>query len=503
MVPEGDELTRVRLPAVLAACALLAAAAPAAARAAACDEPPPASGEWPSYGHDLSNSRTQPHGTAIGRANVAALRPAWIHSAEEAINNTPIVTGGCVFVASSDAVVTARDADDGSEVWTTRLPLDTPAFGGGLVGSPAVTADSVLAAVNERGRPYLAALDRATGALRWTTVIDDQPRSGINASVVVHDGLAFVGFFGAAGPESRERGGFALVDAATGEIVRKTFTIDDESFERGYYGAGIWSTAAIDTAAGFAYAGTSNPHSAQREHARANSLVKVDLRRASPTFGRIVAHYKGRRESYVEPPPPAPDADLAANPACEAKPDVYYAGQFSATCVQLDVDFGASPNLFRDAGGELRLGGLQKAGVYHAVDPGDMSPAWERVVGVPCFACNAASPAASGGHAYVAAGPPGQLFALDGRDGAPRWAGHLTGALTYNPVSVANGLVYTVDSGGFLDVFDAATGLQVAKRRLEADTGERMSAASTSSGVAIAHDTVFVAAARHVIALRR
>ena len=79
----------------------------------------------------------------------------------------------------------------------------------------------------------------------------------------------------------------------------------------------------------------------------------------------------------------------------------------------------------------------------------------------------------------------------------------LTGPSTYNAVSVANGLVYAVDSAGFLNVYDADNGmLQIEKRDLAVDTGESMTSAATSSGVAIARGTAFVAATSHVIALR-
>jgi outer membrane protein assembly factor BamB len=170
--------------------------------------------------------------------------------------------------------------------------------------------------------------------------------------------------------------------------------------------------------------------------------------------------------------------------------------------VQLDLDFGASPSLFVDAAGNQRLGDLEKSGDYHLVDPKGMVGVWRQTVGVPCFGCNAASPAVADGTVFTAAGPPGQLFALDGQSGAIAGAGVLTGPTTYNAVSVANGLVYVVDSAGFLNVFDADDGVsQVDKRLLSADTGESMTSSSSASGVAIARGIVFVAASSNVIAL--
>jgi outer membrane protein assembly factor BamB len=169
--------------------------------------------------------------------------------------------------------------------------------------------------------------------------------------------------------------------------------------------------------------------------------------------------------------------------------------------VQVDLDFGASPTLF-DVDGRRVVGDLQKAGVFHAVDATGMDLLWTRTIGFPCLACNAASPASADGAVFTAAGPPGQVFRLAGADGAIGWAGVVNGVTTYNPVTVANGVVYTVDGAGFLNGFEARTGLPVLKRNLALDTGTFMGSASTSSGIAIARNTIYVAAVDHVIALK-
>ena len=119
-------------------------------------------GEWPTYGHDLTNSRSQPAEQSIGADNVTSLEAAWVHKAGGAVNSTPIVAGGCLFIGSSDGTVHALDADSGEAVWSAKLPITKPAYGGGIVGAPAVTGGSVLVAINQEGSPYLASLDRAT-----------------------------------------------------------------------------------------------------------------------------------------------------------------------------------------------------------------------------------------------------------------------------------------------------------------------------------------------------
>lgn len=467
--------------------------------AAPCDAPAHPAGEWRTYGGDLANSRSQAREKKIGAANAGALTRAFLYTAPGTINSTPIVDGGCVFVTSQGASATvghiaALDATDGTVRWKRDISTGAAAFGGPLPTTPALHSNLVIAALNKQGAPFVVGLDRDTGAEVWRTVVDTQPLTGVNASPVVHDGMVFLGFFGNADAGSKERGGFVVLDATTGELIKKTFVISDAEFEEGFAGAGIWATPAIDPATGFAYVGTSNPHNPQKEHPRSDSILKIDLDRSRSTFGEVVASYKGVSDTFV--------AGASEQPACETKPDVYYQYSFSATCVALDLDFGSSPNLFADSAGKLRIGELQKSGVYHVVDAQTMAGLAQTPVGAPCFACNAASSAFADGKAFVAAGPPGQMVAVDGTSGLPAWAAPISGGFTYNGVSVANGVVWTVDSAGFLDAFDQSTGRVIAKRSLRDDTGANMVTATTSTGVAIARNTLYAAATKHLIALR-
>lgn len=497
----GTMTHRRRALVVLTALALVAAV-PVATPSEAVEAFPGCSGvaehpggDWPSYGHDLSNTRHQPAEATIGTDNVADLESTWVFETPGGgvYNNTPLVADGCIYLAASDGWVSALNADTAEVVWEEKLDVSPEAFGGGIVGSPAISGDDLLVIVNQEGSPYVTSLSRVDGTENWTTVLDDQPFASTNASVVVHDGLVLAGFSGNAGPGTEERGGFVILDATTGDEIEKTFVITDEEFDQGYAGAGVWSTAAVDTDTGYAYAGTSNPHSSRLEAERANSIIKIDLDPTRGTFGEIVDHYKGRPDTYVE--------GLADQPVCETAPEVYYIDRFSATCLQIDLDFGASPNLWTDpTTGQTVVGDLQKAGVYHAVDTETMDGLWETIVGVPCLACNAASAAYSNGSVFTAAGPPGQIFSLEDASGLPQWAGHLTGPTSYNSVSSANGVVYTSDSAGTLNAFDAETGVLLVKRNLSDDTGTNMFTATSSSGVTIARNTVYVAHGAFTIA---
>ncbi|HKN95232.1 MAG TPA: hypothetical protein VJU60_12935, partial [Thermoleophilaceae bacterium] len=139
------------------------------------------------------------------------------------------------------------------------------------------------------------------------------------------------------------------------------------------------------------------------------------------------------------------------------------------------------------------VGDLQKSGVYHAANADTMKPAWSEIVGVSCQACNAASTAFDG-HAIEGVGTPGgEMFSLGRDDGASNWLTPIADGAHYQSTSTADGVVYTVDGNGFLDVIDAATGSTIAKRPLSADTGTPTQGV-TSNGVSIAEHMVFASA---------
>lgn len=474
----------------------------AGAAKATCARAQHQGGEWRSYGHDSKNTRHQPLETTIGPDNAAELALAWKFSNADygggVYDTTPVVADGCVYLASSSGRVMALNADTGAVVWDTQLIGSPSDRGGAVVGAVGLYKGRVLVNVNLLHTPFLVALDQATGAPVWKTVYEKQDRAFSDTSVVLHDGLALLGFSVSAEREPPGRGGFAIVDASTGRLLAKTYTIPNADYKRGYAGATIWGSAAVDKATGYAFVGTSNPHSNKIEHRHANAILKIDLDRGRKTFGKIVDVYKGLSEQYVD--------GLQNQPACEQFGDEAwqeYGSRFSLACLQLDIDFGASPNLFRDARGNLMVGALQKAGVYHAAHADTMQRAWTTTVGAPCMVCNAGSTAYDGERIFGAAVPPGQMYALEAGSGRHAWVTP-TGnpVLNYQPTSVANGVVYNLNDTGTLNGYDADTGFSVLQRQLSNDTGELTTTSYSASGIAIARNTVYVAAAGHVLAYR-
>src|SRR5689334_14499466 len=77
--------------------------------------------EWPTFGRDLANSRTQEAAGDISPTTVTSMQPAWSFStgapaATGDLNGTPIVAGGCVYLNTAAGKVIALDATTGAPV---------------------------------------------------------------------------------------------------------------------------------------------------------------------------------------------------------------------------------------------------------------------------------------------------------------------------------------------------------------------------------------------------
>jgi polyvinyl alcohol dehydrogenase (cytochrome) len=540
----------IRLAAVLAAAAALGAAAPVAHAAAdpipGCGPADVPGGDWPSYGGGYANSRTQSHEHAITAADAPTLTSAWTFSSQANggagdFTGTPTVAGGCMYVASTRGWVFAVNADSGKLVWKTKVP-----YGGGVNSSVTVaertlpgaaartvgrkkkakaktrrrkkrarakhraaaaprTAGTLYVAVTrtQKGEgcpagdvckgPYVVALDQATGQVVWATPpIDEQPGADVYASPVVYDGVLMLGVSGGSAELGDEadryafQGSMNFLDADTGGVLKKTWTIhppkqpDDQ-----FAGAGIWSTPAIDPQDKVAFVGTANPFKPGAEHKYANSVVRFDVDPRSARFGQITGAYKGLIDEYLPAFSQLPCYDFPGN-----NPPYYPQG--IGSCGDIDLDFGAAPNLFTDRSGRKLVGAGQKSGVYHVFDARTMQPVFKQIVGPPgSLGGIVGSTAMDGSAVYGPITVPGYVWSIDARSGSWRWLGPvLDGAHWGPPVSVANGVAYTVDFSGFLDAFDTRSGTLIAKRPLNLGGG---GASLSWGGVSIARNTVYAA----------
>ena len=156
------------------------------------------------------------------------------------ITGTPIVAYGCVYTGTNGGYVFALNADTGEVVWKREVP-----YGGNIFGSALATKNRVFVIVNRtnpaedcaKGQPcvgpYAMAVDRRTGKIDWTSkVLDKQPGADTYGSPVVFNGVMLAGVSGGIAELSSEaehrdefQGSLNFIDARTGKILKKTWTI--------------------------------------------------------------------------------------------------------------------------------------------------------------------------------------------------------------------------------------------------------------------------------------
>ena len=323
--------------------------------------------------------------------------------------------------------------------------------------------------------------------------------------------MIFQGWLGVEG-SGPTRGGYAILDASRtcvdrdylscrvsssggrgGTILESRWTITDKEYKKGYEGASVWCSAAVDVKRDVHLRVRRQPPQRGQRGSLRQLLTQDRWQPETEEFGDIVDHYKGRNDQYVS------GADRQA--VCDNFADETTVLVWSLGCLMLDLDFGASPNLFRDASGRLLMGDLQKAGVYHAIYTDHMAPAWQATVRPPCFSCNATSGAYANGKIFTVGSPVGHLVSLgtkSANEGRPEWVYPMHDGIHYQSVSTANGVVYVIDGLGNLNMVDASTGLPVMRRPMSIDIGNN-AVDSASQGVAIARNRVYAATGSYIV----
>lgn len=241
----------------------------------------------------LTHARSEPqnwltyHGTYDGErysaldqittANVASLRPAWVFQNSPvgliaapgtfALQATPLVVDGVMFVSGFDGNVWAFDAATGDVLWNYQqaIPLDVPLCCGNINRGVAVARGKVFFATPNG---HLLALDASSGRLVWDRVFLDvrAGESSTGAPLVVKDMVVA----GSAGAEYGVRGHLDAFDLETGRPRWRRYTVPkpgepgsetwpaaSEAWARG--GGTTWVTGTYDPELDLIYWGTANP----------------------------------------------------------------------------------------------------------------------------------------------------------------------------------------------------------------------------------------------------
>ncbi len=213
---------------------------------------------WNGWGVDLVNSRMQTTAAAGLRAeDIPKLKVKWAFGIpyEVTVEAQPTVVGGRLFFGSATGAVYSLDARTGCQYWMfkadtrMRTAINVASIGRGQYAAYFGDSETNVYAVNAE-----------TGKLLWKTKLDAHPMAGITGAPKLYQGRLYVGVRSsseevAAGdpkyPCCTFRGSMVALDARTGKIAWKTFTVPDPPAPTkissagtqlsGPSGVGIWS----------------------------------------------------------------------------------------------------------------------------------------------------------------------------------------------------------------------------------------------------------------------
>jgi polyvinyl alcohol dehydrogenase (cytochrome) len=319
--------------------------------------------KWTGWSSDLANTRFQPTAQAgLTADQVPKLTLKWSFGFPDATSARaqPTVAGGRVFVGSQSGAVYSLDAATGCTIWVYQAKS---AVRSGIALGPRPGAGSGYAAFFGDGRANAYALDAATGALLWTRNLEDHPSAHVTGTPALYQNRLFVPI--ASGEEGQGnnpkyecctfRGSLVALDAATGTLVWKTYTIPSEAKPVGMNasgttrwgpsGAGIWSSPTIDVARKVVYAATGNMYT-EPQQPTSDAIMAFDLETGAVKWASQVTP----KDVFVV----GCNAPNAANCPAEVGPD---------------FDFGNAPILARLSNGRDAIVAGQKSGVGWALDP--------------------------------------------------------------------------------------------------------------------------------------
>ena len=323
---------------------------------------------WNGWGGTLTNTRYVPADKGgITAPLVPQLKLKWAFGfpGVTAARAQPAVIGGMLFIASESGDVFALNAKTGCTYWAyhaksgirTAVSVGQYKRAGGASGYAIYFAD---------GASNAYAVDANTGKEIWARKAEEHPQSRITGSPAYYNGRVYVPIAGL-GEEAQGgratyecctfRGSVVALDATTGAVVWKTYTIAEEPKKRGVTkegtqawgpaGAGIWAAPTIDARRRVLYVSTGNGY-ADPQQPTTDAVLAMDL-----DTGKI---------KWVAQPG-APDvwmmgckAENPDNPRCPAKQGP-------------DHDFSMSPMLAKRTNGQDILLIQSKSGMAYAFDP--------------------------------------------------------------------------------------------------------------------------------------
>ena len=312
-------------------------------------------GAWRGWSPGPTNTRFQPaQDASLGASEIPKLTLKWAFAFPDASSawSQPTVAGGRLYVGSQNGTVYALNRMSGCIGWTFAA--------GGGVRTAITMGDGLLYFGDTAANVY--AINDETGVQRWRRAVETHPLARITGSPTLHDGRLYVptsSYEESQGADPQYacctfRGSVTALDAATGTVIWKTYTMSQEPQRRGSStagvqlwgpsGAAIWSAPTVDARRGLLYVATGNQYSGP-SHPSSNAVMALDLKTGAVRWSKQITP----NDIYLT-------GCRAGNPNCpEANGP--------------DLDFGSPPMLARTSAGRDLIVIGQKSGIGYALDP--------------------------------------------------------------------------------------------------------------------------------------
>ncbi|MCY3795066.1 MAG: PQQ-binding-like beta-propeller repeat protein [Gammaproteobacteria bacterium] len=329
------------------------------------------------WGLEPTNTRHIPAAKAgLSAEQLPALKPRMairFPSANRA-RSQPTFAGNAILVGSHSGKVYALDQESGCAHWSYQASSEvrTGIVFGRLAGDQ--EAPLTVAFFGDLlGHVY--AVNASTGEELWRQRADDHPNTTITGTPSLHEGVLYTPVSSLEVNLGLDpyyecctfRGSVAAYDAATGELLWQTFTIDEPAVVQyqnraetnmwGPSGAVIWNSPAIDAKRNQLYVATGeNMSSPATLTSDAIFAMALDDGAVNWVFQATV--------------------NDVWNTACDTENDHSCPPEGGP-----DFDFGAATMLLTTSDGQELVIGGQKSGIVHAVNPDDGSVVWQTRVG--------------------------------------------------------------------------------------------------------------------------
>lgn len=282
------------------------------------------------WGQEPDNDHFVPGRVAkLAPSAVRRLRLKWafVYPGAVRARSQPSFAYGALYVGSQNGTVYALDARTGCVRWNfsttaeVRTAIVVPPMTGPL--KRAFFGDLI-------GHVY--AVDAATGRELWRRRMDDHPSTTITGSPVYAAGTLFVPVSSLEeataqpAPCCTFRGSVVALDAATGEVLWKRYTIDQPAKQTGITkngvkifgpsGGAIWNTPTLDPQRGLLYVGIGNNYTGPTT-SHSDAVMAIELKSGAIRWSRQLISGDAWNISCMVhqdscPQPSGPDFDMGA-----------------------------------------------------------------------------------------------------------------------------------------------------------------------------------------------